>query len=299
MNMNIGIKPNQWIDQLHRRLGRLYHKYYRSLPYKIQYLKVLKQNKFKAKTVIFYPEVPISIDVIYKMCCISGYRITGKRKPGHDLIINYEDTTFRCNDDVLMRLSREHTIINYKCPDISKKKVDETFTKVFGYSPTINPLTYQGRCVKKSNTNGLHDGKIITCPIDKTEEGYVYQIIINNQLDEEMVLDIRAPVFKNTIPFLYLKKRSINTRFSNTNTIVEMAEVDEMLSQEEVEKIIAFCKEIGLDWGELDILRNRDDGRIYILDVNNTPAGPPNHISKEGKALALKRLSSTFEKVFL
>jgi hypothetical protein len=31
---------------------------------------------------------------------------------------------------------------------------------------------------------------------------------------------------------------------------------------------------MGLDFGELDILRDNDDGRIYIVDVNNTPSGP-------------------------
>lgn len=56
---------------------------------------------------------------------------------------------------------------------------------------------------------------------------------------------------------------------------------------------------MGLDWGELDILRNKDDGRAYIVDVNNTPAGPPNHLSKEDKERALQQLATTFARVFL
>lgn len=32
---------------------------------------------------------------------------------------------------------------------------------------------------------------------------------------------------------------------------------------------------MGLDYGELDILRNNLDGRIYVVDVNKTLWGPP------------------------
>ena len=38
-------------------------------------------------------------------------------------------------------------------------------------------------------------------------------------------------------------------------------------------KILAVCREMGLDYGELDVLRDREDGRLYILDVNDTPSG--------------------------
>jgi hypothetical protein len=31
---------------------------------------------------------------------------------------------------------------------------------------------------------------------------------------------------------------------------------------------------IGLDFGELDLLRDRADGRIYVVDVNPTVNGP-------------------------
>src|SRR5258708_7256431 len=64
-------------------------------------------------------------------------------------------------------------------------------------------------------------------------------------------------------------------------------------------KIIMFCKEIGLDLGELDILRDKDDGRLYIVDANTTPGNLARCLSKKEKKLALKRLALTFEKAFL
>jgi hypothetical protein len=30
-----------------------------------------------------------------------------------------------------------------------------------------------------------------------------------------------------------------------------------------------------LDWGGLDVLRDRADGRLYVVDVNKTDMGPP------------------------
>jgi hypothetical protein len=33
---------------------------------------------------------------------------------------------------------------------------------------------------------------------------------------------------------------------------------------------------MGLDYGELDVLRDADDGRLYVVDVNTTPFGPVN-----------------------
>ena len=38
--------------------------------------------------------------------------------------------------------------------------------------------------------------------------------------------------------------------------------------------IAAFAAAMGADWAGLDILRDRASGRIYVVDVNKTDAGP-------------------------
>lgn len=60
---------------LHKKLERRYHQYIRALPYQWRYLRSLQRNHWKTKTVLCYPERPISTDVIYKMCCVLGYTI--------------------------------------------------------------------------------------------------------------------------------------------------------------------------------------------------------------------------------
>jgi hypothetical protein len=54
-----------------------------------------------------------------------------------------------------------------------------------------------------------------------------------------------------------------------------------------------------LDYGELDLLRDRGDGRIYVVDVNSTPWGPPNHISEDQSRIAVARMASAFRQAFL
>jgi hypothetical protein len=38
--------------------------------------------------------------------------------------------------------------------------------------------------------------------------------------------------------------------------------------------LLRFCAAIALDYGELDVLRDNDSGRIYVVDANRTPIRP-------------------------
>jgi len=55
--------------------------------------------------------------------------------------------------------------------------------------------------------------------------------------------------------------------------------------------LLQLCHELGLDYGELDVLINVDDGKVYIVAVNNTPFGPPKILDSRSAALALESLS--------
>ena len=45
----------------------------------------------------------------------------------------------------------------------------------------------------------------------------------------------------------------------------------QVLKPDEVERLLEFCGAIGLDYGELDVLLDNGDGRIYVVDVNKPP----------------------------
>ncbi len=271
---------------LYRKLSIFYYLYFYPLPYKILYLK-----KAHGKTVFFYPSRPHPMEILYKVFHLSGYRITDNPNVKADIVVNYEDTTVRTRNDIAKYLKGNQYVINRYCTDIRKEKVEVMFRRVFGYGLKINPQTHKGNYIKKSNLNAMHDGVVLTVP-KKPQRGYVYQKVVNNQI-KDTVLDFRAPFIIGTIPFVYLKYRPVETRFSNTNRYAKITNTKNVFSQNEIEKIRKFCKLMGLDYGELDILRDNDDKRIYIVDVNNTPSGPPNHIQKGDYWKALTIITDT------
>ena len=70
-----------------------------------------------------------------------------------------------------------------------------------------------------------------------------------------------------------------------------------MFTPAELDLIRAFTARMGLDWGGLDILRDRYDGRIYIVDVNKTDLGPVIALSWRDKVRSMNRLSQAFSRL--
>ncbi len=71
---------------------------------------------------------------------------------------------------------------------------------------------------------------------------------------------------------------------------------EEVFSREELDQISAFTREIGLDWGGVDVLRDRNDGKLYIVDANKTDMGPPIGLNLPDKIKATYLLRDAFRK---
>ena len=224
-------------------------------------------------SILAYPDNPRHIGYPYTLihiCDRLGYRLMNKLKEKHHLCIRWQDATHGKVDKALNELSKSERVINIDCLDISKKHVDRVFSKVFGYSTIIDPLTFNGKIVEKSDANGAHDGIILDGPIEEVRNGRIYQRLIDNSSGDQFVVDMRVPVFGSNIPFVFLKYKPIENRFK-LSVKGDLAQVNEVFSTEEIEKCLSFCREMGFDYGELDLARDRSNGRLYILDVNNTP----------------------------
>lgn len=242
-------------------------------------LRVLVPDKYSAipntkVTIAFHPDLPSRAHAIHQICTFLNARLTHNTNRC-DLIIKWKDGTHH----ELPRKSLQKITatgkpcINLHCTNISKKHVDEIFTKVFGYSTQVNPLTHTGHCVKKSDRNAAHDGHIITCPVATTDPDCIYQLVLDNEVpDKNLVMDIRTPVFGNTIPYVWLTYRPINSRFAFAFTQRERVKATSIFSGDEIANIITFCQQLGMDYGELDIIRHRENQKIYIVDANNTPS---------------------------
>ena len=162
--------------------------------------------------------------------------------------------------------------INHRIDDISKKYVAKVFQDVFGYGVEIDPLSYHGKAVQKSDLNGLHDGELVECPLipDAIKPDCVYQKLIDSTHDGPRSEDLRMAYVGGEIPVVFHKYKLLTKRFGTDYNHVDVWDADKAFSKEEQRQLIDFCDAMGLDFGAVDVMRDKHDGRIYVVDVNKT-----------------------------
>lgn len=266
----------------------------KDLKFAFKDLKLWFNNGFRLPVIVVYPDFPSKKTTIFKIAERLGYRITNKTINKPDLVVYFEDITH--GSTASLKKHYKNYCLNENCVDISKRHVDQIHLRVFGYNTFVDPTEFTGNAVQKSDTNALHDGKIINCPVEEVFEGSVYQILLDNQVDDAFVVDYRVPVMRKVIPLVYKKFKPIAVRFTNDVSHSTIHKTNDEFTFEEQQKIIAFAAEMKADFCELDIIRH-NDGRIFIIDVNKTPYGPPSGLKE--KDLAVSLLSEAFQKVFL
>jgi hypothetical protein len=243
-------------------------------------------------TILFYPSYPDPKQVVYKLCVLNNYRMTNDPRTPHWLIHKHVDTSLSPTYTPVER-ARERAI-NAGSLDIRKQHVQEVFEAVFGYGLAVDPRTHRGRAVRKSDDNCRHDGAIVECPLDPgTEEGVVYQKLVETDNGAGYCLDHRVPIYGGEVPLVYLKYRPTHNRFA-TFEGAEIVEPGDVFTPEELEQLRQFARAMGLDFGEMDVLRDNEDQRLYVVDVNNTPAGPPPKLQAEELREAAARLAAAY-----
>lgn len=230
-------------------------------------------------TILCYPQLPQWYHMLYIVSCYGGYALTKNPKAKHDLAFAFEDVTVKNIDETRKQLQRNIRLINGHSVDISKQRVSTVFKEVFGYDLSIDPRTYSGVFVEKSDSNATHDGVIHRTPIEP-KEGFVYQKFIDATYDDATTRELRVMIYNLSIPFVLARFRPVTERFKKVLR-TECVTVESVLSEVEVNQILEFCRRFGLEYGELDVLRDRDDERLYIVDVNDTAGGPLSGIDLE------------------
>jgi hypothetical protein len=256
------------------------------------------RNGGSLPAIVVFPDYPSKKTTIFKIARRLCFRITNKRLKRPRLVIWFHDTT-NASSALLEQQYPQHRVVNAGCTDISKTTVDRIHQEIFGYNTFIDPKTHEGNAVEKSDINALHDGSIIRCPIQLPKSNAIYQIIIDNSIGNGEYIDYRVPVIGNTIPLVYAKYKHEAVRFTNDVHRAELLEVTTIFNDKEQEAILKFTQRMGADFCELDILRDNASGKIYIIDVNKTPYGPPKGLGKRNTLKAISRLSEAFRKAFL
>lgn len=281
-----------------------FNTYHKNMPFFERLLKDINHLVFsikcilqhgRVKNVIVHPHYPSRRSTIYFTCRELGLQVTNKLKKKAVLGVYFDYATYKNDHHSLQKLADQGLkVLNIGSRNIGKNHIDEIHQQIFGYCTRIDPTKHVGKCVRKSDINALHDGIILECPIEKVEEGFIYQILIDNKNDKGLFEDIRVAIVGKEIPLVNLKYRKPEDQFGHLSTS-DLVEANDVLSSEEIEKINAFTNACNFEFGELDILRDNEDGRIYIIDVNDTP----NNILKEGRKEKMEILGESLHRQFL
>lgn len=258
-------------------------------------LKKRISNKGKLPVIVVSPDFPSKRTTIFKIADALNFRITNQWAKNPDVVLYFEDITHGSSEEIAKQYPN-NMIINKGCIDISKKNVDRVHMEVFGYNTTIDPTKFHGIAVEKSDENALHDGRKLQCPIEHPKSDAIYQLLIENDADVQFVVDYRVPVIQFQIPLVYKKFKKKEERFTNEVSYSELHTASSLFSDEELHKIGNFAKAMQAEFCELDVLRH-NDGRIFVIDVNKTPYGPPAGLKENKKAVEL--LTAAFQRAFL
>lgn len=251
------------------------------------------QNSGKLPVWVAAPTYPSKKTTLSKIARMNNARLTNKFVSKPDVIIYFENATYG-SASALRRKYPKAKIINVNCPDISKERVHVVHLEALGYSMNLNPKTYIGVAVEKSDENAVHDGQEVVCPVAFPKTDAVYQKVLDNTNGAGEYVDIRVPVIGGKIPLVYLKFKTLKNRFTNKAHRSTLHTPEEVFSEEEISQIEKYATAMRVDFCEFDVLRHKGNNKIYIIDVNKTPYGPPDPLNKEDKIKALKKLSDAF-----
>jgi hypothetical protein len=162
--------------------------------------------------------------------------------------------------------------INVRCLDVSKSRVNEEWERVAGYPLAVDPLVTSGSIVVKPEENARHAGVIVEGPIERRRRGHVYQRLVDCRVGDQIV-QLRAVIIGPHIALAYEKFRPYPNWFTGTQKTIPR-KPDELFSTTEQQTLLGFAAAMGLDYGELDVLRDQHSGLIYVVDANRTPARP-------------------------
>ena len=227
-------------------------------------------GKTAKATLAFYPQPSGPWYNAWLAARMAGIKII-QNPYAADVVFVFDDIT-ESDTGAKLEPSLKVKAINHRIDNISKQHVAKIFQDTFGYSVEIDPLSYHGKAVQKSDLNGLHDGELVECPLmpKAIKADCVYQKLIDSTFDGSRPEDLRMAYVRGGIPVVFRKFKLPEKRFGTDYDHVDVCSVDEVFSKEEQTQLIKFCEAMGLDFGAVDVMRDKHDGRIYVVDVNKT-----------------------------
>ncbi|MBC7767310.1 MAG: hypothetical protein H7124_00835 [Phycisphaerales bacterium] len=233
----------------------------------------------------FAPHQPRPWYIIWAATVWGGMRFASSPQEA-DAAFYFEDATIATPPE-----PRHPRAFNFDVGDVSKTHVARMMEQVFGYPLALDPVTHIGEAVEKSEANGLHDGHIVECP-RPAAPGAAYQYLIRTEGEDGFVEDLRTACVGGRPVVVFVKRKPATARFSIQSSSVVVKTPAEAFSPAEIAQLTRLCAAMKLDWGGLDVLRERASGRLYVVDVNKTDTGPAVVLSWRDRARATALLAS-------
>jgi hypothetical protein len=221
-----------------------------------------------APAVSFYPmrlEPTAALAHVFKRL---GVRIVDFGRPA-DVTVAWETGTWLSDRDARKLPLRA---LNRACVDISKSTVDRVWAEVSGYSISVDPLTWSGRMVAKPIRNATRGGQLVQGPMQRRGRDLVYQRLIDSRVGDR-IHSTRAVIIDQRVVHAYEKWRPYPQWFRGHEKTLP-GSVDDLYSAAEQVLLVRFAEAIGMDYGELDVLRDNSSRLIYVVDANRTPVRP-------------------------
>ena len=213
----------------------------------------------------FYPRLPPPNAKILRAMRRLGLRI-GHQPRGDQPTIAWEGAALLRPEHAARLPSNA---INRHCLDLRKSTVDRAWAEVAGYTISVDPLAWDDVLVVKSEENGLHDGQLVIGPLRRRRSGVVYQRLVDSR-EGDRIKNYRAFLVGTEIVLLFEVWRVYPHWFSSVGMAMPRRP-SELLSEPEIEQVLRFAAALGMDYGEIDIVRDRHSGLIYAVDANRTP----------------------------
>ena len=246
---------------------------------------------------LFHPHAPDHRASIVPVCALLGLSVVTRCAAPPALAFAWEAVTVRAGDGPAD--CHGVPVRNARGRDLRKSTLEAAHVRALGYGMEVDPATHAGPLVEKSEENAAHDGRVVTGPVPRPRPGHVYQRLVHSERPGGRVEQLRVAVVGGTLPVLYVKTRPREERFASRCDDARLADPETFLSGSEQAGLLRLADEMGLDFGELDVLRDDEDGRLYVVDAATTPHGPPLALGTRARGTAVGRLAAAVQERFL
>ena len=247
-------------------------------------------------TVLAYPEAITTHPRILfnRLSAALGYHVTAIPSRPHDVAVKFHDATY--TDPAVLAPLGARPVINGNSLDISKSRVNRAFVEAFGVNSFVDPETHVGPMVEKPDLNSKRGLGVIQGPAP-AREGFVYQKLVDSTTGDGRYVELRLAYHDGRFPLAYKKEIDVATRFRKVHARVTVETPTEHFSADELARVALMCQAMGIDFGEIDTLRDKADGQVYVVDIDNTPYGPVKELTEAGHEQAVRLLAASFQQM--